>query len=212
MSALAIYHLSRKVIARQMAKITWLRSQLYERSSENGREYLCVGRVRPIQRGQVAQVIGNDFAVPMKGAHQFLCGPKPMSGFFLLLSLAKVLVRMASEYSCYRARAVRFDRGSGVPSCSPRHSAPGPCRAPALHGSRIWHLERHVILRMERSRPQEEPASLLPAPGESLNCDPSLYVMTLLLERKGILRLSTILESNSLRKSAASLRRPAESL
>jgi hypothetical protein len=120
-----------------------------------------------------------------EGAHQFLCGPKPMSGFFLLLprSLAKVLLRMASEHSCYRARAVRFDRGSGVPSCSPRRSAPGPCRAPALHGSRIWHLERHLIRRMERSRPHEEPASFPPAPGESPNCDPCLYVMTLLLER-----------------------------
>ena len=66
-SALAIYHLSRKVIARQLAKITWPQSQLYERNSENGREYLCASRVWPIQRWQVAQVIGNAFAVPIKG-------------------------------------------------------------------------------------------------------------------------------------------------
>ena len=38
MSDSAIYHLSRKVIASQMAKITWPRSRLYERNSENGRE------------------------------------------------------------------------------------------------------------------------------------------------------------------------------
>jgi len=51
-----------------MAKITWPQSQLYERNSENGREYLCAGRVRPIQRWQVAQVIGNDLRYPLKGS------------------------------------------------------------------------------------------------------------------------------------------------
>jgi hypothetical protein len=33
---LAIYHLSRKVIASQMPKINWLRRRLYERNSETG--------------------------------------------------------------------------------------------------------------------------------------------------------------------------------
>jgi len=37
MSALAIYQLSRRFIARQLGKIAWPRSQLYERNSENGR-------------------------------------------------------------------------------------------------------------------------------------------------------------------------------
>ena len=43
------------------------------------------------------------FAVPTKGLTKFLCGPKPMSVFFLLLprSLANVLLRVALEHSCY---------------------------------------------------------------------------------------------------------------
>ena len=65
-SDLAIYPLSRKVIARQMAKITWPREASYTSGTpKTGANTLC-GLCEAYTTMQVAQVI-NDFAVPTKG-------------------------------------------------------------------------------------------------------------------------------------------------
>lgn len=107
-------------------------------------------------------------------------------------------------------REAKCGTGSGERWCSPRHSARGPCQAPALRGEPIALPGLRSLRPAAQSLPREDPAGFPPVPKESPSFALGWSVTTSLPQRTGTSRPSTTSECSSSRKCAAGLRRPAE--